>query len=161
MGKKNIKIRYKSFAANSAKVYPFNLDYNMQVTTSHYSSEVFQQILAIPSLFSLVFNCHGSSAYLDIGSDGLSWDNIDIWKTLSSTSIKYIYFASCNIVSFGNKRDGNLFCGAVAKAAQANVIASSAIQDTAGTAPPKGYISPFNRPAWIWYKNGANAPWDN
>ena len=79
MAQDKIEIPSKSFAANSSKVYPYEMDRNMKVTGGNYAHEVIDRILRGPALQSFVINCHGSPAYLDIGSDGLHWDNLDLW----------------------------------------------------------------------------------
>ena len=107
------------------------------------------------TLNALVFNCHGSPAHLSLGT-GFGWAQIPFFSSLSGL-VNDIYLVACEVVSFSGPGDGNLFCGAIAKAAQANVYASNATQNT-GLWPwiPYGQIDGFEGNVWKWHPDGSN-----
>jgi hypothetical protein len=106
-------------------------------------------------LHNLVINCHGRAAHLGLGT-GIGWPEVPLFSLLSGF-VDDIYFVACRVVSFTGTGDGNLFCGAVAKAAQANVYASDHTQDT-GLWPyiPYGKIDGFEGKVWKWHRDGSN-----
>src|SRR5262249_13043103 len=84
-------------------------------------------------LKALVFNCHGDNAILHMGT-GIGWGQVALFSLLLDSSgkglVDEIYLVACEVVSFSGPGDGNLFCGAIAKKAQAYVYASNADQNT-------------------------------
>ena len=111
-------------------------------------------------LNALVFNCHGNHAYLYMGT-GIGWTQVGLFSLLLDSSgkglVDEIYLVACEVVSFSGTGDGNLFCGAIAKKAQAYVYASSADQST-GLWPyiPYGKIDGFEGKVWKWHPDGSN-----
>jgi hypothetical protein len=106
-------------------------------------------------LNAVVINCHGSPASLGLGT-GIQWPQVPLFSCLGGL-VNDIYIVACNVVSFGSATDGNLFCGAIAKAAKANVYASNASQNT-GLWPsiPYGKIDGFEGKVWKWRPDGSN-----
>lgn len=110
-------------------------------------------------LKALVINCHSSPASLGIGT-GISIGQIGAFAQLSGL-VTDIYIVGCNVVSFdGTALDGNLFCGAMAKAAGANVYASDSEQNPGvfwlANAIPFGYIDGYEGRVWKWLPDGSN-----
>jgi len=106
-------------------------------------------------LNSLVINCHGRSAFLSLGT-GIGWPQVPLFSCLSGL-VDEIYLVACEVVSFTGTSDGNLFCGAIAKAAKTNVYASNHTQNTgAWLRIPYGKIDGFEGKVWKWYPDGSN-----
>ena len=165
--KKQIRIPSRSFQANSSRVYPYVMDDWMQYDKAFYPVKIIEDIESHTEetrLESFVINCHGAPAYLDIADGGFDWDNLDLWKRLRYESgnprVRTIYIVSCNVVSFGSERDGNLFCGAVAKNSGAYVIASNHLQNPSSPPPPKGYIDDYEGSVWLYWPDGSNRSWN-
>ncbi|HEX2891366.1 hypothetical protein [Vineibacter terrae] len=106
-------------------------------------------------LNALVINCHGRPAHLSLGT-GFGWSEVPLFAGLAGL-VDDIYIVACKVVSFGGSADGNLFCGAIAKAAKANVYASNASQTT-GLWPsiPYGKIDGYEGKVWKWHPDGSN-----
>jgi hypothetical protein len=106
-------------------------------------------------LKALVINCHGSPASLGLGA-GIGWGELPLFTKLKGC-VDDIWIVACNIVSFGGPGDGNLFCGAMAKNAGANVYASDSSQTT-GLWPtlPYGAIDGYEGSVWKWTPDGKN-----
>jgi hypothetical protein len=106
-------------------------------------------------LNALVINCHGSPASLKLGT-GIRWPQVPLFSLLFGL-VDDIYLVACKVVSFGGPKDGNLFCGAIAKTAKANVYASNTSQTT-GLWPtiPYGKIDGFEGKVWKWHPDGSN-----
>lgn len=106
-------------------------------------------------LRALVSNSHGSPAWIGVGT-GISWPELPLFSRLSGL-IDEIYIVACEVVSFTGSGDGNLFCGAIAKATGAVVYASNHTQTT-GLWPrlPYGMIDGFEGHVWKWLPSGAN-----
>ncbi|HRE55558.1 MAG TPA: hypothetical protein PLP22_12310 [Candidatus Competibacter sp.] len=106
-------------------------------------------------LKALIINCHASPASLGLGT-GISWAQVSLFGTLSGL-VDEIYIVACNVVSFTGSGDGNLFCGAIAKAAKTYVYASNESQST-GIWPtiPYGKIDGFEGKVWKWRPDGSN-----
>ena len=169
MAQDKIKIPSRSYAANqySSKVYPYEMD--VTKTVRGYAIELIDWLVeatggekANHALQSLVINCHGKPAHLHIGYEGFSWDNLHAWKRLrhkdGTPRVKTIYITACNVISFTGPKDGNLFCGAIAKNANAYVIASNKMQSP--SACPKGYIDEYEGGVWEYTPLGSNRSWD-
>ena len=106
-------------------------------------------------LNALVFNSHGSPAHLYMGT-GIGWPQVASFSMLAGL-VDEIYIIACQVVSFTGAGDGNLWCGAIAKAAKAMVYASNAKQST-GLWPwiPYGNIDGYEGKVWRWYPDGHN-----
>jgi hypothetical protein len=106
-------------------------------------------------LNAVVINCHGRPATLGLGT-GIGWPEVPLFSLLIDL-VDEIYLVACNVVSFSGTGDGNLFCGAIAKAAKADVYASNHTQDT-GLWPciPYGKIDGFEGKVWKWHSDGSN-----
>jgi hypothetical protein len=106
-------------------------------------------------LNALVINCHGGPARLSLGT-GIGWPQVPFFSSLSGL-VDEIYLVACEVVSFTGPSDGNLFCGAIAKAAKTNVYASNHTQTT-GLWPliPYGKIDGFEGKVWKWHSDGSN-----
>jgi hypothetical protein len=158
-----ISIDQPSMALNAENVP--GPDYHMwntwRVAASEDPAHVLNWVQAVAAgadggaLKALIFNCHGNNATLYMGT-GISWPQVGLFSVLVGM-VTDIYFVACDVVSFSGTGDGNLFCGAVAKAAQANVFASNTEQST-GLWPyiPYGYIDGFEGNVWKWHPDGSN-----
>jgi hypothetical protein len=106
-------------------------------------------------LRALVSNSHGRPAWLGVGT-GIGWREVPLFSKLSGL-VDEIYIVACEVVSFTGPGDGNLFCGAIAKASGAVVYASNHTQTT-GAWPrlPYGKIDGFEGKVWRWLPNGSN-----
>ena len=106
-------------------------------------------------LNAVVINCHGDPAQLYLGT-GISWPEVPLFSNLAGC-VDDIHIVACGVVTFGGANDGNLFCGAIAKAAKANVYASNADQTT-GAWPyiPYGKIDGYEGKVWKWHPDGSN-----
>lgn len=106
-------------------------------------------------LNAVVINCHGSPAFLGLGT-GIRWPEVPLFKRLSGL-VDEIYLVACSVVSFSGPGDGNLFCGAIAKAAQADVYASNHTQNTGLYFKiPYGKIDGYEGKVWKWHSDGSN-----
>jgi hypothetical protein len=110
-------------------------------------------------LKALVINCHGSPAHLYLGK-GIGWGEIPLFSKIKG-SVGDIWFVACEVVSFTGPGDGNLFCGAIAKNAGANVYASDHTQDTGAyndyfPSIPRGSIDGYEGRVWRWKPDGSN-----
>lgn len=100
----------------------------------------------------LVINCHGTSRKdkktgkryggygLSIGTGIHSADDVEAFGKIEPY-VDRIYLVACRIAAISNpgdpwKGDGNLFCGAIAKKARAEVVASTAAQSGFPWIPP-------------------------
>jgi hypothetical protein len=106
-------------------------------------------------LKALCFNSHGNNAFIKIGT-GISWGDVASFGAISGL-VDEIYINGCQVVSFTGPGDGNLFCGAIAKAAQAYVYASNVDQDPGlHFSYPYGQIDGFEGNVWKWHPDGSN-----
>jgi hypothetical protein len=106
-------------------------------------------------LKNVIFNCHGNPGILRMGV-GMDWTDLKHFELLKGL-VDNIYLVACEVVSFTGGHDGNMFCCGIAKAAGANVYASSADQTT-GLWPtiPYGYIDGYEGKVWKWKSDGSN-----
>jgi len=109
-------------------------------------------------LKALVINCHASAGRIGLGT-GVSQANADVFDEIRGL-VDDIYIVACEvayIMAPGTSTDGNLFVCAVAKAAAANVYASTASQNT-GAWPyiPFGYIDGFEGKVYKYKPDGSN-----
>lgn len=106
-------------------------------------------------LKAMVMNSHGSPAHLYMGT-GIGWPEIPLFASLSGL-VDEIYIVACEVVSFTGPRDGNLFCGAIAKATGSNVYASNHTQNTGlYISIPFGKIDGYEGKVWKWHPDGSN-----
>lgn len=125
---------------------------------------------------SLVLNAHGWPAHVYYGpfKDGkpdpdevenpyyvFSWkyaERLNRWRySDKSPRVETIYITSCDIISFGDRYDGNLFCGWVAKQTGSYVIGSNEKQRQGTT--KKGHIDDYKGSVWRYFPDGTNEPW--
>lgn len=105
----------------------------------------------------LVINSHGSPGKLHIGT-GIR----DAWPFGAlSGKVTAIFIVACQIVDFGGGTfdDGNLFCGAVAKASGATVFCSTALQTTGAywlIGLPFGAIDEYEGTVYRYKSDGSN-----
>jgi hypothetical protein len=77
----------------------------------------------------VVFNSHGGPGKLGIGT-GITPVQANLFKVLSG-KVNTIFIVACEVAQIGSTSfDGNLFCGAIAKASGATVFCSTALQRT-------------------------------
>lgn len=108
-----------------------------------------------PGGFNLVINCHGANARLALGT-GFGYAQLPLFSLLAP-KVSRIYLVACNVVSFSGGGDGNLFCSAMAKNAQAQVFASNHTQDTGiWRSIPYGCIDGYEGDVWMWNPDGSN-----
>ena len=75
----------------------------------------------------VVFNSHGWPGELGIGT-GITPPQASLFKVLSG-KVNTIFIVACEVAEIGSTNfDGNLFCGAIAKASGATVFCSTALQ---------------------------------
>ena len=100
-------------------------------------------------------NAHGRPAHIGLGA-GIGWPEVHLFSSLAGL-VSEIYIVACQVVSFTGPADGNLFCGAIAKASRASVFASNGSQST-GLWPhlPYGKIDGFEGSVWKWRPDGSN-----
>lgn len=80
-------------------------------------------------LETLIFNCHGGGAYLEVGN-GIRLGDTSQFSKLNGL-VSRIWFASCSVayVGYEEKENGNLFCSEIAIASGASVTASTENQN--------------------------------
>jgi|GEM_PF-3572233 len=132
-------------------VVPFDLDFNFECEIRDSPQAVLNAVRE-HTLVSLVFNCHGKPASVEIGS-GIGDHNVHLFKQLRNVT-KEIWFAACNVAA---KPDGKKFCQTVADHANAYVIAGTELQKQTGTTP-KGHIREMNKPVFMFFPNSTREP---
>ncbi|MBI1748670.1 MAG: hypothetical protein HYR55_19105 [Acidobacteria bacterium] len=111
----------------------------------------------------VVFNSHGSPGKLHIGT-GITPPMANLFKVLNG-KVNTIFIVACEVAQIGaTSFDGNLFCGAIAKASGATVFCSTALQSTGGYAIiglPFGQIDEYEGIVYRYKRDGSNKAVDN
>lgn len=111
----------------------------------------------------VVFNSHGSPGKLHIGT-GITPPLAHLFTVLSG-KVNTIFIVACEVAQIGSTSfDGNLFCGAIAKASGATVFCSTALQSTGGYAIiglPFGCIDEYEGIVYRYNRDGSNRAVDN
>jgi hypothetical protein len=107
----------------------------------------------------LVFNSHGSPGTLHIGT-GIRLADAAVFSALKGY-VNTIFIVACRIAQTGSGGafDGNLLCGAIAKAAGATVFCSTAYQSTGAYTVlglPGGTIDEYEGVILKYSSNGSN-----
>jgi len=78
----------------------------------------------------LTLNSHGSPGHLSLGT-GITLNDANVFSALKG-HVNTIFIVACRIgqTGYGGALDGNLMCGAIAKAAGATVFCSTDFQNT-------------------------------
>lgn len=112
----------------------------------------------------LIINCHGSPGRLHIGT-GISLRDAPVFGALKGR-VNTIFIVACQIAQTGSggALDGNLMCGAIAKAAGATVFCSTALQTTGlftVIGLQDGTIDEYEGTILKYNSSGSNAPVTN
>lgn len=164
-------------AKNRSKVLPYTMDYNEAIDSDEKGGyhpaisreEVIDKIKAVVKsvkLKSLVINCHGRPAYLELG-EGFTTLTVYLFERVRAR-IETIWISSCNVAKVvqekSNDSDGFLFCRNLAYWSGAHVFASDVLQEQKGyTKLKKGQIDPMEKPVYEffpdWEKEPEEKPW--
>ena len=113
----------------------------------------------------VVFNSHGQSGGILIGS-GIGRGETPLFSTLAG-KVHAIVIVACEVAEIASPNtwaDGNLFCGEIAKNANAYVFASTALQSTylyTIIGLPVNNIDEFEGSIYRWDPNGSLRQVDN
>jgi hypothetical protein len=107
----------------------------------------------------LVINCHGAPGRLSIGT-GIGIREAPAFKSLKG-KVNTIFIVACEIAAIEGKGllDGNMMCGAIAKASGATVFCSTALQSTGLydlIGLPSGTIDEYEGTVFRYNPNGSN-----
>jgi hypothetical protein len=110
----------------------------------------------------VVFSCHGNAAYLEMG-EGFTRAHTGLFRAWRGL-VERIWFRSCSVArikSAGSRSDGNLFCSAIAQAAQCYVVASTELQvATTNRVLPYGQLDTFEG-LLLSYGPGGGVTWSH
>ncbi len=112
----------------------------------------------------VVINSHGSPGKLHIGT-GITPASVNVFNLLNG-KVNTIFLVACEVASSGDGNgcgpglfDGNLFCGAIAKACGATVFCSTALQSTGAYTViglPAGHIDEYEGSVYRYNRDGSN-----
>jgi hypothetical protein len=107
----------------------------------------------------LVINCHGVPGELQIGT-GIVLSEAAAFRALKGL-VNTIFIVACEVAAIQGRGplDGNLLCGAIAKAAGATVFCSTALQSTGLytlIGLPSGTIDEYEGTVLRYNANGSN-----
>lgn len=166
------------FNHNIARLAKYNMDETFLVTNAASVDFHVKEKTKKSPFKSLVLNAHGWPAHIYFGSMAggepnakqgeepyytINWEWVNIvenWKYPDGNPrIETIWITSCNVIDFSGPKDGNLFCGYLAKKTGARVIGSNAKQSQKGESR-KGYIDDYKGDVWIYDTDGSNRPFE-
>lgn len=162
------------FNHNLAKLAKYRMDETFNVTDAASIEMHVKKKTENAPFKSVVLNAHGWPAHVYYGSMAggepsaeqgkdpyytVNWDwinRISDWRySNGDPRVGTIWITSCDIISFTGPKDGNLFCGYLAKKTGARVIGSNAKHSQGGESR-HGYIDSYKGDVWIYYKDGSN-----
>lgn len=121
-----------------------NMLYNMDVQRGHTPNQVISYVATIATrlpdkkLKNVVFSCHGSPGYLEVGR-GFTYKEIGLFLRWEGI-VEKIWFHGCRIA--GGEL-GNYFCSGIAKAASCYVVAPTEYQVDIPRVFPYGQLGTF------------------
>jgi len=167
------EIPQPSMALNSYNVPP--PDYPMwntrKVDAGVRASDLINNVAAIAdtaqggSLRCVVFNCHGNAGVMSIGS-GIGRGETPLFTALAG-KVHTIMIVACDVAEIAEAntwKDGNLFCGEIARYANAFVFASTALQSTYAytlIGLPVNMVDEYEGSVYRYNPNGSNRLVDN
>ena len=107
----------------------------------------------------LIINSHAVPGEIQIGT-GITLDDAPVFRSLKGL-VNTIFIVACEVAQTGSggRLDGNLMCGAIAKAAGATVFCSTALQSTyifAAFGIADGLIDEYEGTILKYSSNGSN-----
>jgi hypothetical protein len=113
----------------------------------------------------VVFRSHGSAGVMNIGT-GIGRGETPVFSALAG-KVHTIMIVGCDVAEIGEAntwRDGNLFCGEIARYANAFVFASTALQSAYGHeffGLPVNMVDEYEGDLFRYNPNGSNRLVDN